>query len=315
MGQHVRRQTPTTMPTAARIAQVYGDLPQHPLVVGCRGSASENREPGIAHTRHRFATGAPSDFANQNVILFIHGYNTPPEQALISSRDFFAKLHAAIVRDGGAPASCTYVLFTWPGDTGTVYFNDGQEYAHFSGVALYNLLIEMEPHNPRSVSVFAHSLGAHVALRAIAVLGQRLWTGRSRLRVQALLLLGAAVEDDVFARPDRTEEYHFPESAFGMRTLHMVASRDDVVLGGPFLINEQDRALGYSGPPTMEPLVSLRQRVREVLNGDEDFAFELHDFSSRSPTIFDPALWVRNHGDYWERPSQLDYYVNFIAHG
>jgi esterase/lipase superfamily enzyme len=302
------------MPARAHIDQAYAGLAHTPLVVGCRGTNAENRQPGAAHTQHRYASGRAADFANQNVIFFIHGYNTPPDEALASSARFFRALQAAIVRDGGAAETCTYALFTWPGDTGTVYFNDAQEYAQFSGVALFNLLLEIETQNPRSVSIVAHSLGAHVPLRALAVLGQRIWMQRSKLRVESLLLLGAAVEDDVFERPGRTEEYHFPESAFGMRKLHIVASRDDEVLAGPFLISEQDRALGYSGPPSMSPLVSLRERVRELLAQNEDFAFELHDFSQRSPTIFNSDLWVKNHGDYWARPSQLDYYVNFIPH-
>ncbi len=125
--------------------------------------------------------------------------------------------------------------------------------------------------------------------------------------------LANAVEDDVFHRPERTEEYHFPESAFGVESLHISTSRDDEVLAVPFFINERDRALGYRGPESMNPLVSLSRRVKEVLGAGEAFEFEVHDFSSHSATILNPNLWVSNHGGYWNHQDQMDYYVNLLV--
>jgi hypothetical protein len=42
------------------------------------------------------------------------------------------------------------------------------------------------------------------------------------------------------------------------------------------------------------------------------FSFQLHDFSPRSTTILNPALHAHDHGDYWSRQDQVDYYVNLV---
>jgi esterase/lipase superfamily enzyme len=316
MGKHVIRQTPRTMPSAARAAQAMAGLePAAVVVAGSRATtAAQNREPGVQHTEYRLATGTVEALAGRHVVIFAHGYNVTTDDAMTHSGQFFQRLRTALERDRRSLERYGFVAFTWPGDTGTVYFDAAQDFAQHSGVALFNLLAALQGHQPASVTLFSHSLGAHVLLRALAILGQRGWTKRITLRADSCILLGAAVEDDVFERPHRGEEYHFPESAFGMRSLHIVASRDDEVLTGAFRINEADRALGATGPERMDALVSLRARVRELLGPEpeHDFRFELHDFSRRSATIFDPALRVSNHGDYASRPSQFNYYVNFV---
>lgn len=106
-------------------------------------------------------------------------------------------------------------------------------------------------------------------------------------------------------------EYHFPEAAFGVDKLHFTCSRADNVLGGAFRVNEHDRALGLNGPPTMEPLVSLTRRRHALFNG-ESFTFRLHDLSPNSSTMMNPDLAIDDHGDYWAKPVQLDYYVNYL---
>jgi hypothetical protein len=92
----------------------------------------------------------------------------------------------------------------------------------------------------------------------------------------------------------------------------MIISRGDDVLGKAFRLNEQDKALGYRGPETMDPLVSLSRRVKEVLGDNEMFKFELHDFSPGSAVIMNPNLWVKSHGGYWSNQDQVNYYVNLI---
>jgi len=311
MGKHVKRQTPRAMPSPEAVASAVAGLPKAFVVAGCRGATNaENKEPDFAvHGTFRFATGGLADLAGKNVMVFVHGYNLTTQECLDEARDLFSKLQGALQRDGVDPTAPVYLLFTWPGDTGTIHFDDAQEYAQMSGVALYELLSQA---NAARWSIITHSLGAHVALRAGAILGERLFRGKGTLRVDRTLLLAASVEDDVFERPHRWEEYHFPEAAFGMRLLHISASRADDVLGGPFRINESDAALGFCGPESMDPLVSLARRVGEVSQGAESFAFELHDFSPNSATIMNPELHVFSHGGYWANASQLDYYVNLI---
>ena len=287
MGKHVQRQTPRAMPTAQAVADAVNGLAKPFIVAGSRGAThAENKLPDPAvHGIVRFASGSPADLADKPVIAFVHGYNLTAQESLQQARDFFSKLQEALDRDTVDPQGFTYLMFTWPGDTGTIHFDDAQQYAQLSGVALYKLL---DAAQASRWSIVTHSLGAHVALRACSILGERFFHNKGTLRVDNTLLLAASVEDDVFERPHRWEEYHFPEAAFGMRQLHMSSSRSDDVLGGPFRINESDAALGFCGPESMEPLQSLARRVDEVSQQREKFAFELHDFSPHSATIMNP---------------------------
>lgn len=313
MGKHVIRQTPKAMPAPERLAEANAGLAKPFALAGCRGeSSAANREPDFAVHGVARAVGESVDalrarLQGREAYVFVHGYNLTAQESLRAARDFFGRLHAAFVRDGADTSAMDFVLFTWPGDTGTVHFDVAQAYAQHSGVALFELLQGL---GAKHLALATHSLGAHVALRAAAILGERGFHGRPATRVDRLLLLGAAVEDDVFERPQRHEEYHFPEAAFGIRALHITASRADDVLAGPFRVNESDAALGMSGPQSMSALVSLARRVRELSGGAEDFVFELHDLSPSSATIMNPALHVRSHGDYWRRAEQLDYYVD-----
>lgn len=311
MGKHVIPQTPKAMPAAAKADQYSDDLPQPFLVAGCRGlTSAENRSPNFGiHGSFRFAKGTLAQLRGRQAIVFVHGYNVTPIDGLRAAREFFARLHAAFIHDQVDTAGIDYVLFTWPGDTGTIYFDQAQAFAHYSGVALYELLAQCMASR---LTLVTHSLGAHVGLRALAVLGERFFHRKQATRVDETLLLAAAVEDDVFDRPERHEEYHFPEAAFGTRRLHITASRSDDVLSGPFRVNERDAALGYSGPETMSTLASLTRRVEQISAGRETFRFELHDFSPRSATILNPALHVHSHGGYWANDAQLNYYVNLL---
>jgi esterase/lipase superfamily enzyme len=320
MGRHVIRQTPEPMPSAKRVAKFTRDLDQPFIVVGSRGlTEGENQQPDFqVHGDYRFATGDLQSFADKHAVFFIPGYNNTNNETLESASDFFGKLHDSLGRDGSNPSDYTYALFTWPGDTGTVYFDDAQVYAQHSGSALFKLFTDSRSHSPRSVSIVSHSLGAHVALRSLSILGERLVRQKANFRINSVLLLGAAVEDDVFSRPERREEYHFPESAFGMENLYISVARSDNVLGGPFRVNENDIALGFAGPEDMGTLKSLARRVSEVLDpllgAAQQFMFEAIDFSPNSAMIINPDLHVINHGGYWRTSKQTDFYVNLIKH-
>ena len=314
MGRHVKRQTPKGMPSESRVATANEGLVRPFFVVGSRGeSSSKNRDPDFAvHAKYRFATGGLDDFAAKHAVIFVHGYNVTTNEGLTSAKEIFSRAHASMKRDQIDVDEFAFAMFTWPGDCGTIYFNEAQEYAQHSGVALYELLKAANAKGPKSLTVVTHSLGAHVALRAMSILGERRIRGRLDFCVDRALLLGAAVENDVFHRPRRSEEYHFPEAAFGMKMLHIVVSRDDDVLGTAFRVNEFDKALGHSGPESMSALASLSRRVTDVLGGNESFGFEQHDFSTSSTTIINPDLHVRSHGGYWGNQSQVDYYLNLM---
>ena len=320
MGRHVAQQTPASLPGESQVREAVERSTATFVVAGSRGVRNRdnrNPDPGI-HTGFKLVTGRISRFRGRNVVVFVHGYNVTTNEGLTAAGDFFGHFHESLKEelrsnsdDDTFIRSFRHVLFTWPGDTGTIYFNRAQAYAQLSGVALYRFLSELDEAGAKSITIVAHSLGAHVTLRALSILGERRFRGRVGFRVKSTILLAAAVEDDVFRRPQRTEEFHFPEAAFGTESLQMVVSRADNVLGAAFRVNEFDKAMGYSGPESMSTLQSLSRRVEAVLG--ESFEFELHDFSPNSATIFNDELHVHSHGGYWENRAQTDYYANFVG--
>lgn len=311
MGQ-AKRKTPDAMPTAEMVAQANQGLQSPMLVAGSRGD-KRLRNPDYAVHALYGTVGDLPNVGGKHIILFVHGYNVNRREALGSAAGFFSQMQDSLVRDGKALADYAYVLFTWPGDVGPLWFCDAQKFAQHSGVALYLFARDLvEDRQAASLTLVTHSLGAHVGLRSATVLGERIFRDKTGVRFDHVLLLAPAVENDVFRRPWLLEKYHFPESAFAIGKLNLFASRADDVLGSAFAASELDRALGYAGPESMGPLVSLSQRVTEVTAGEHTFNFELHDFSPNSTTIMNPALHVHHHSDYWGRREQTDYYVNLI---
>ncbi len=318
MGRVVVNQKPKRMPTAVRVDEITSGMKKPFFVAGCRGdNTQKNGTPdGEIHGNYTFASGDVSNLAGKHLVIFIHGYNVTADESLKSAQGFFSFLDVSLNKTLGKKEADTanyeYLLFTWPGDTGVIYFNEAQEFAQYSGAALYKLLDALYSNTspPLSVAIVSHSLGAHVLLRSLAILGERLYRGKAKSAVNCALLLGAAVEDDVFERADDANEYHFPEAAFGVEKIHFGVSRSDDVLSGAFAINENDSALGCRGPESMDALQSLARRVEAVLH--RAFSFEIHDFTPSSPTVMNPDLYIRHHGDYWVNQSQTDYYANLL---
>ncbi|MCK4502039.1 MAG: alpha/beta fold hydrolase [Desulfuromonadales bacterium] len=311
-----KRKTPDTMPSAAATKKAGQRLAKPYLVSGSRGkTASKNRKPLFeVHSVFDLVETDLAQCANKHVVVFVHGYNVTRSEALRSAADFYEKLQASLHRDGQNLDNYEFILFTWPGDVGAVWFNDAQEYAQHSGVALYELFLELRKSAGASkVSLFTHSLGAHVGLRSAAILAERLVRGKTDLRYDNILLLAPAVENDVFRRPHMFDDYHFPEAPFATKKLHIFASRGDDVLRKAFSASERDAALGYAGPETMKPLKTMTLRVPEVLGTNNTFEVNLHDFSPRSTTIINPELHAHSHSDYWGRQAQSDYYINLFG--
>jgi hypothetical protein len=314
MGE-AKRHSPDPMPSDARADEAAMKPPRRLFVAGARGTKRTKDPVPEVHMSFRTAGAPPppAQVKDRHAIIFVHGYNVSAAQSLDSAAHFFQRLQAAQQRDGHDLERFLYVLFTWPGDTGPLWFGDAQKFAQHAGVALYQFARQLrDDQGAADVSLVTHSLGAHVGLRSCSILGERRFSGRTTTRYRNVLLLAPAVEDDVFHRPKLLEEYHFPDSPFGMTSLQMFASRADDVLKGAYLISEADKALGFAGPESMTPLQSLARRVEELMPG-ETFRFRLHDFSPSSTTIINPALHAHHHSDYWNRDEQADYYVNFLA--
>jgi esterase/lipase superfamily enzyme len=311
----VRSQTPRSMPTQKRVDEITAGMSKAFHVFGCRAEkTADNRKPDFGrHGSFRPPTGGSGSLTklkNKKVMIFTHGYAVITEDGLKSARDLFSKMQASLVSDGESLKNWEFVLFTWPGDTGLIYFNRAQEYSHISGVALFKFFLAVNKAKAGSQLLLTHSLGAHVGLRALSILGERRFHDKVDFRIDQALLMAAAVENDVFERPSFLEEYHFIDAPFGMKSLHMAISRADDILNGAFRVSERDAALGYSGPESNSPLVSSTRRIESVIG--ESFRFETHDFSPNSATIMNPNLHVTGHSHYWDHVHQTDYYATIL---
>lgn len=312
MGRAIRQKA-EPMPTAAELQAAQNGLAQPFLVAGCRGNAASQQPNPAVHGNFSLVGSWPNSLAGKRLVLFLHGYNVKRREALQDAQSFFQKFQTSLVGSGESLDQYVFATFTWPGDVGIVSFNLAQEFAQLSGVALFHFLQEVAA-SATEITLISHSLGAHVVLRGASILGERFASNKTDVKIRNVLLLAPAVEDDVFRRPMREEEYHFPESALAISRLHMVCSRSDEAMLA-FRLNEKDEALGLAGPESMDPLVSLADRVRTIshtLSKARVFAFEMHDFSPRSSTIFDSNLFVSNHGDYFRNSQQTDYYAHLI---
>ncbi len=314
MGE-AKRRTPGTMPNQNAINRVTAKIDKPFLVAGSRGTKSaKNRKPDFdVHSVLDLAGGNFDECNGKHAVIFVHGYNVDRKEALTSAAGFFGNLQKSLTRDGQSIDDYAFILFTWPGDVGPLWFSTAQEYAQHSGVALYRLVRALRnKYGAAKTTLFTHSLGAHVGLRSASINAERLFRRKTEARFDNVLLLAPAVENDVFQRPHLFDDYHFPDAPFAAQRLHIFASRADEVLKKAYSVSEFDAALGYAGPESMKPLKSVSRRVGEVLGEGAEFRFELHDFSPKSTTIINPKLHAQAHSDYWTRQEQTDYYVNLL---
>jgi len=315
----VTQDKPDVMPSASQVEQAKTRAKFAGFHVAGSRLQSGTKRRKLVHSDiddYRRVGWKLNDVTAEKVVLFTHGYNVSRADGLRSFASFFKGLSAAMSEDGVDVSTVQFIGFTWPGDVGSLHFDGAQTMAHGSGVALYKLARDLlDGHRDRVITLVTHSLGAHVGLRAASIVGERRYSRSHAPRMEPfenVLLLAPAVENDVFRRPTSSERYHFPDSAFGMRNLHMFVSRADKVLKIAFATSEMDRALGFSGPETMRSLKSLSHRVRAIWPEKEKFSFQVHDFSPQSAAIMNPDLHAHAHSDYWERQAQLDYYANFV---
>jgi esterase/lipase superfamily enzyme len=109
----------------------------------------------------------------QTVAIFVHGYNTPPQQALLNAYHLrrnilsanVALRHAKVIdaRDD----SVAFVAFVWRGHFGVLGFEAADRSASASSRSLVQLikaLIHMSPTSKKII--IAHSLGSRVVLEA-----------------------------------------------------------------------------------------------------------------------------------------------------
>lgn len=124
---------------------------------------------------------------SRRALVFVHGFNTSFERALI----WFAQ----IAHDAGADA--TPVLFSWPSRASLFEYSYDRESATFSRDALEQLLRELAA-SPSldEVTILAHSMGAWITTETLRQMAIR--DGRISPKIQNVILASPDLDMDVF---------------------------------------------------------------------------------------------------------------------
>lgn len=277
------------------------------ITASCRGDfPQENSAPSFEiHGRVDSVIGDLKRCRDKEVILYIHGYNVDNQIALREAQDIFTKLQASLTDAGKDLDDYEFILFTWPGDAGVVRFNEAQSYAQYSGNALYTFLLKLKRDwGVKEINLLAHSLGAHVVLRSADLLEKVLSISREDFHYKNVILMGAAVEEDIF-EGSPSKRYHFPRAPYAVDRLYIITSRADLPLKIAFNIMEQENALGCRGNNGAEG-------VTGVPGIDEALQSELHDLSPVPEEKETSKPLVYGHIKYWETQKHTDYYVKLM---
>ncbi len=170
-------------------------------------------EIDVATTRRLFAERIRASGHGGRVLLFVHGYNTRFEDAVMR--------FAQIAQDSGAPA--VPVLFTWPSRGQLLAYTYDRESATYSRDALEAVIDEIDRHpGVREISVLSHSMGNWVTIEALRQSAIR--RGRLPGKLRDVMLAAPDLDVDVFARQMAAIGPHRPRFT-------LFASRDDQALG------------------------------------------------------------------------------------
>ena len=171
----------------------------------------------------------------KHVLILIHGFKNSLQEVGAA----YQRLLKGLI-DSGLMSSTGYELilgFTWPGFGTSLGFFPAVPFANRSA-GFFRGLLELASRNARTVDVQTHSLGARVALQALA--------GGTEGFIDNLMLTAPAVDDEVL---EPGQEFNRALQAC-RRCLVYHTERDNVLKFG-FRIGdapEFDRALGWKGP-------------------------------------------------------------------
>ena len=173
---------------------------------------------------------------NKHVCVLVHGFNNPIENVARSYWDLVAGLDRPGLNGVGGYG--LVVGFTWPGSRTAAGYFGAVPKAMRSAAPLRELLRALAGVS-FSVDVQTHSLGARVALQALA--------DPSQVFVDNLMLTAAAVDNDLLEPGKR-----FFDSVSGCNRCFVYLSKKDPVLKGGFWIGDVldgiHPALGLKGP-------------------------------------------------------------------
>lgn len=184
----------------------------------------------------------------KHVLILIHGFRNPLRNVAAS----YQRLLKGLI-DAGLMSEEGYGLvlgFTWPGFETPLGFFPAVPFANRSA-GFFRSLLELASRNARTVDVQTHSLGARVALQALAA-------GTDGF-VDNLMLTAPAVDDEGL---DPKQEFH--GALQECRRCLVYHSEKDNTLKISYRIGdapEFDRALGWKGP--QHPKI-IEQKCPEV---------------------------------------------------
>ena len=174
----------------------------------------------------------------KHVLVLIHGFRNPLTNVASSyQRVLKGLIDSGLMNDpaiGVGPGYDLVLGFTWPGFETPLGFFPAVPFANRSG-GFFRSLLELASKNAKTVDVQTHSLGARVALQALA--------GGTDGFVDNLLLTAPAVDDE--SLEPRQE---FNGALLGCRRCLVYHSDKDNTLKIGYRLGDLDRALGLKGP-------------------------------------------------------------------
>lgn len=240
------------------------------ILVSCRRNFDSNQFFSETNEIRRYPTLqrleqfdvlSPGELAaavkGKHVLVLVHGFRNPLANVAAS----YAEVEAGMIRHGLLdPGGYDAVLgFAWPGFQTTLGFFPAVPWANRSSAFFRGLLRQLGG-NATTIDVQTHSLGARVALQALAFAGE-VW-------VDNLLLTAPAVDDESL---EPKEEFN--ASLASCRRCLVYHSTGDPVLKVTYRLGQIDRALGYKGP---QHRAIVEQSCREVFVVDSSEVVHSH---------------------------------------
>lgn len=213
---------------------------------------------------------------DQHVLVFVHGYRNPLKNVAASYRKLETELtNRGLIGDSNYDLA---VGFLWPGFETEVGFFAAVPWANKSA-AFFRSFLKILNSNAHTVDVQTHSLGARVALQAVAF--------EHEAFIDNLMLTAPAVDNESL-EPKK----EFNNSLLSCRRCLVYHSSKDPVLKVAYRIGALDKALGFKGPE--HPKV-IEKECPDVFVVDCSAVVSSHGGYRQSPEVY--GHWGRVLGE------------------
>jgi esterase/lipase superfamily enzyme len=213
---------------------------------------------------------------DKHVVVLVHGFRSPLKNCAAAYR----KVENELASRGLIGTAGNYDLavgFLWPGFQTALGFFPAVPFANRSA-AFFRTFMRILNSHAHTVDVETHSLGARVAMQAMAF--------EPEVFVDNLLMTAAAIDNEVL---EPKEEFH--QSLASCRRCLVYHSSKDPVLKVLYRLGSLDGALGENGPE--HPKV-VEQECPEVF-------------------VVDCSAMVKSHGGYREAPEVYDHWERVLS--